>query len=95
MRTIQMTLDDDLVKAVDRVSKELHMSRSAFARKALREALARYSMGKTSTIRARIEPDLKGKAEQILEQLGLTTTQAITLFYKQLDEQLIPAGLWA
>ena len=43
MRTIQMTLDDDLVKAVDRVSKELHTSRSAFARKALREALVRYS----------------------------------------------------
>jgi metal-responsive CopG/Arc/MetJ family transcriptional regulator len=44
MRTIQMTLDDDLVKAVDRVSKELCTSRSAFARKALRDALARHSI---------------------------------------------------
>ena len=44
MRTIQMTLDDDLVKAVDRVSKELCTNRSAFARKALRDALARYSL---------------------------------------------------
>jgi metal-responsive CopG/Arc/MetJ family transcriptional regulator len=44
MRTIQMTLDDNLVKAVDRVSKELRTSRSAFARKALREALARYKL---------------------------------------------------
>jgi metal-responsive CopG/Arc/MetJ family transcriptional regulator len=44
MRTVQMTLDDDLVKAVDRVSKQLHTSRSAFTRKALREALARYSL---------------------------------------------------
>ena len=44
MRTIQMTLDDDLVKAVDRVSKELRTSRSAFTRKALREALARYNV---------------------------------------------------
>jgi metal-responsive CopG/Arc/MetJ family transcriptional regulator len=44
MRTIQMTLDDDLVKAVDLVSKELHTSRSAFARKALRDALARYNI---------------------------------------------------
>ncbi len=44
MRTIQMTLDDDLVTAVDRVSKELRTSRSAFARKALRDALARYSL---------------------------------------------------
>ncbi len=44
MRTIQMTLDDDLVKAVDRVSKQLHTSRSAFTRNALREALARFSL---------------------------------------------------
>jgi metal-responsive CopG/Arc/MetJ family transcriptional regulator len=44
MRTIQMTLDDDLVKAVDRVSKELCTSRSAFARKALRDALAPYKL---------------------------------------------------
>ena len=44
MRTIQMTLDDDLVKAVDRISKELCTSRSAFTRKALRDALARYNL---------------------------------------------------
>ncbi|HBH28131.1 MAG: ribbon-helix-helix protein, CopG family [Desulfofustis sp. PB-SRB1] len=42
MRTIQMTLDEDLVQAVDRVSKKLRISRSAFTRKALREALARH-----------------------------------------------------
>ena len=44
MRTIQMTLDDDLVTAVDRVSKELRTSRSAFARKELRDALARCTL---------------------------------------------------
>ena len=44
MRTIQMTLDDNLVKAVDRVSKELHTSRSAFTRKALKDALVRYKL---------------------------------------------------
>lgn len=44
MRTVQMTLDDDLVKAVDRVSKQLHTNRSAFTRNALREALARYHL---------------------------------------------------
>ena len=44
MRTIQMTLDDDLVKTVDRVSKQLRTSRSAFTRKALREALTRYNL---------------------------------------------------
>lgn len=42
-------------------------------------------MSKTSTIRARIEPNLKGRAEHIFKQLGLTTTQAITLFYKQVE----------
>ncbi len=42
-------------------------------------------MPKTSTIRARIEPDLKDKAEQVFHELGLTTTQAITLFYKQVE----------
>jgi metal-responsive CopG/Arc/MetJ family transcriptional regulator len=42
MRTIQMTLDDNLVKAVDRVAKELHTNRSAFTRKALQEALVRH-----------------------------------------------------
>lgn len=44
MRTVQMTLDDELVEEVDRVSKLLHTSRSAFTRKALREALAHYKL---------------------------------------------------
>ena len=42
MKTLQMTLDEELFQTVDRVSKELHTSRSAFARQALRDALARY-----------------------------------------------------
>ena len=41
MRTVQMTLDEDLVEAVDRAARKLGKSRSAFAREALREALAR------------------------------------------------------
>ncbi len=39
MRTIQMTLDDDLVEAVDKLVKKMKTTRSAFARKALREAI--------------------------------------------------------
>ena len=42
-------------------------------------------MNKTSTVRARMEPDLKDKAEQVFRKLGLTSTQAITLFYKQVE----------
>jgi metal-responsive CopG/Arc/MetJ family transcriptional regulator len=39
MRTIQMTLDDDLVTEVDNIVKKLKTTRSAFARKALRDAI--------------------------------------------------------
>ena len=39
MRTIQMTLDDDLVSTVDHVVKALHTTRSAFTRDALRQAI--------------------------------------------------------
>ena len=44
MRTIQMTLDDDLVKWVDAIAKELNTSRSAFTRHALREAVKHYNV---------------------------------------------------
>jgi mRNA interferase YafQ len=37
-----------------------------------------------STIRANIEPQLKAIVEEIFQQLGLTTTEAITLFYQQI-----------
>jgi metal-responsive CopG/Arc/MetJ family transcriptional regulator len=39
MKTVQMTLDDELVDAVDAMVKKLHTTRSAFARKALRDAM--------------------------------------------------------
>ncbi len=41
VRTVQMTLDDDLVRAVDQAVRRLGTTRSAFAREALRAALAR------------------------------------------------------
>ena len=40
MKTVQMTLDDDLVEAVDEVVRKLGTSRSAFTREALDRALA-------------------------------------------------------
>jgi DNA-damage-inducible protein J len=42
-------------------------------------------MKKSSTIRARIEPNLKDRAERIFKKLGLTPTQALRLFYKQVE----------
>ena len=44
-------------------------------------------MSKSAMIRARVTPDLKDRAEAILEQLGLTATTAITLFYRQIVQQ--------
>jgi metal-responsive CopG/Arc/MetJ family transcriptional regulator len=41
MRTVQMTLDEELLKLVDKVVKELKTTRSSFTRKALREAIER------------------------------------------------------
>lgn len=42
-------------------------------------------MPKTAVISARIEPDLKHGAEEVFRELGLTASQAITLFYKQVE----------
>ena len=39
MKTVQMTLDETLVKAVDSAAKKLGTTRSAFTRHALRSAL--------------------------------------------------------
>ena len=39
MKSVQMTLEDNLVKAVDIVAKKLRTARSGFARETLRSAL--------------------------------------------------------
>ena len=36
-------------------------------------------------VRARIEPDLKQHAEEVFHNLGISVTQAITIFYKQVE----------
>jgi DNA-damage-inducible protein J len=43
------------------------------------------SMTKSAMIRARIDPDLKEETEDVFKRLGLSTTQAITLFYQQVN----------
>ena len=40
-------------------------------------------MAKTATIRARIEPELKKDVENLFKKLGLSTTEAISIFYRQ------------
>lgn len=39
---------------------------------------------KTAKINARMEPELKEQAERILDQLGISTTDAIRLYFKQI-----------
>lgn len=39
MRTVQMTLDEDLILEVDKLVKMLNTTRSAFTRAALRQAI--------------------------------------------------------
>ncbi len=41
-------------------------------------------MSKTETIRARVDSKLKADAEAVLHKLGLTASDAIRLFYRQL-----------
>jgi DNA-damage-inducible protein J len=40
-------------------------------------------MNKAATINARIEPALKMQAEKILHQVGLSSAEAIRIFYSQ------------
>jgi len=44
-------------------------------------------MAKTAMIRARTEPALKSEVERILEELGMTSTEAVNLFYRQVKLQ--------
>ena len=40
MRTVQMTMEEDLVVRIDRAARKLKTTRSAFTRRVLRKALA-------------------------------------------------------
>jgi DNA-damage-inducible protein J len=42
-------------------------------------------MSKTATVRARLEPRLKDHVEGVFHRLGLNPTQAITIFYRQVE----------
>jgi DNA-damage-inducible protein J len=42
-------------------------------------------MTKTAAITVRLDPQLKKDAQTVLNELGLTTTQAVSLFFKQVS----------
>jgi DNA-damage-inducible protein J len=49
------------------------------------------TMTKTAMITARVDPKLKRQTEKVLKNLGLTTSQAITLFFHQISlRQALP-----
>jgi DNA-damage-inducible protein J len=44
-------------------------------------------MAKTEFIRARMEPEIKVKAEDIFNKIGISPSTAIQLFYKKVIEE--------
>ena len=51
-------------------------------------------MSKTAVVTTRIEPELKTEVEAVLNELGLTISQAILLYFKQIAlQQGIPFSL--
>jgi len=42
-------------------------------------------MTKTTAITVRLDPKVKKDAQAVLKELGLTTTQAVSLFFKQVS----------
>ena len=44
----------------------------------------RFDMAKSANLNARIEPELKEQAEEILAALGIPASNAITMFYRQI-----------
>ena len=44
-------------------------------------------MSKSVTLSVRMDPELKQKADEVFRRLGLTASQAIVLFYKQVELQ--------
>ncbi len=41
-------------------------------------------MSRTAIVKARIDPDLKIEVEELLASLGVSTTDAITMFFSQI-----------
>lgn len=44
-------------------------------------------MPSTAILRARIDPRRKARVEKILEQLGVTPTQAVNMLYAQIERR--------
>lgn len=48
-------------------------------------------MSKTATVTVRLDPKVKKNALKVLEKLGITTSQAVTMYFNQISvEQGLP-----
>jgi len=48
-------------------------------------------MNKTATVSVRVKPEIKANAERVLDELGLSITDAITMYLQQINlRQAIP-----
>jgi DNA-damage-inducible protein J len=42
---------------------------------------------KTATVTVRLDPKVKKNAQKVLEKLGITTSQAVTMYFNQISEE--------
>ena len=42
-------------------------------------------MSKTATLTVRLDPKVKSQAQKVLDKLGITTSQAITMYFRQIS----------
>ena len=42
---------------------------------------------KTATVTVRLDPKVKRNAQKVLEKLGITTSQAVTMYFNQISEE--------
>jgi DNA-damage-inducible protein J len=60
------------------------ITKGATAKRAAEKTPASAKVTGSGMIRARISPELKAEAERILHQIGLSSSDAIRMFYRQI-----------
>jgi DNA-damage-inducible protein J len=60
------------------------MAKRATSKSAAKQTSATAKVAQSGMIRARISLDLQAEAESILDQIGLSSSDAIRMFYKQI-----------
>jgi DNA-damage-inducible protein J len=74
-------------KPQSRTAKKTPAKKPAAKPPSRRKAVAPRKAAKTGYINARIEPKLKKRAEAVFDKIGLSTTDAVTMFLTQVVAQ--------